>query len=136
MAVYNTLRNGDFKLDNKVIFNNQDNRDYREMRRQVDSGESSIEPYEQSLEDLRQEKKEGIKSEGLRRIQSKVDAIDSVGMAKLIYKHMWPQANASQALLDGEAIYDYAVSKLDQAQGATRDQLNAYDPATDAGWPQ
>lgn len=96
---------------------------------------NSISPYLQDLEALRAEKTAGIKTEGLKRIQAKVDAIDSIAMAKLIYKHMWPQPNASQALLSGEAIYDYAVGRLQAAAGATRAQLEAYDPATDVNWP-
>jgi len=100
----------------------------------VQSG-NIITPYTQDLENLRAEKTTGIKTEGLKRIQAKVDAIDSIAMAKLIYKHMWPQPNASQALLDGEAIYDYAVGRLQAAAGATREQLEAYDPVTDPNWP-
>ncbi len=97
---------------------------------------NTIQPYIQELKGLRAEKIADIKAEGLKRIQSKVDAIDSIAMAKLIYKHMWPQANASQALLDGEAIYNYAATKISQATGATRAQLEGYDPTTDTGWPQ
>ena len=91
--------------------------------------------HTQDLEKLRSEKVSAIKNEGLKRIQSKVDAIDSIAMAKLIYKHMWPQSNPSAELLAGEVVYNYAASKIAQANSATRDQLEAYNPVTDPSWP-
>ena len=91
--------------------------------------------HTKDLEVLRLEKVSAIKSEGLRRIQSKVDAIDSISMAKLIYKHMWPQPNPSSELLSGEAVYNYAAGKIAQADSATREQLEAYNPSLDNGWP-
>jgi len=100
----------------------------------VQSG-NSISPYIQDLENLRTEKTAGIKVEGLKRIRAKVDAIDSIAVAKLIYKHMWPVPNASQALIDGEAIFTYVVGRLQAAAGATREQLEGYDPVTDPNWP-
>lgn len=108
---------------------------YAEALKKVDDGEATIEPYEQDIEDLRREKISDIKAEGLKRIQAKVGAIDSISMAKLVYQHMWPQLGASQALLDGEAIYTYAAGKIDQAKGASQEQLEAYDPTTDNSWP-
>jgi len=104
------------------------------LEKWIQSG-NSISPYVQDLEKLRAEKTKGIKTEGLKRIQANVDAIDSIAMAKLIYKHMWPQPNASQALLDGEAIYNYAAGRLQAAAGANRAQLESYDPVTDPNWP-
>ena len=134
MIIYKTLRDGNLSGNGHGSIP-PSHYLYAQALSQVDLGEATIEPYVQDLEELRAEKKAGIKAEGLKRIQAKIDAIDSIAMAKLIYKHMWPQPNASQALLDGEAIYDYAAGRLQAAAGANRAQLEAYDPTTDVNWP-
>jgi len=135
MATYQTTKDGNFLINGKTIPNDSKNRHYQRMQQEVTDGLSTIQPYVQDLEELRREKIQGIKDYGLAQIQNKVDAIDSIAMAKLMYNHMWPLASASQALQDGKAVYDYAASKLSQAKGATREQLEAYDPTTDNGWP-
>lgn len=84
---------------------------------------------------LRAEKIQEIKDEGVKRISAKVDALDNIGMILLVYKHMWPVANASQALLDGKDLADFAISRIEMSRTATRAQLEAYDAATDNGWP-
>ncbi len=111
------------------------NREYQQVMAEVKAGTSTIEPYTQDIQDLRQEKIQAIKREGVKRISAKVDALDNIGMILLVYKHMWPVTNASQDLLDGKAIADHAISRISMARSATREQLEAYDAATDNGWP-
>jgi len=135
MSIYKTTKDGAFLLNGMVIPNSAENFDYRIMQEEVIAGDSTIEPYVQELEELRREKINDIKAYGLARIQAHVDAIDSIEMAKLIYKHMWPQPNPSVQLLAGEAVYDYAATKIQQAKNADRAQLEAYDPSTDVDWP-
>ena len=114
------------------------NKDYKQALEDAADGNATIEAWagsDRDLKSLRLEKIGDVKSEFLKRIQVKVDAIDSIAMAKLIYKHMWPQSNPSSELLAGEAVYSYAAGKIDQANSATREQLEAYNPSLDKGWP-
>lgn len=135
---YIETEEGSYTHQGMIIPAIKGSRHYDKMLRQVDAGEATVEAWSGSareLEDVRAYKIAAIKSEGLKRIQSKVDAINSIAIAKLIYKHMWPQPSPSQSLLDGESIYNYAVTKITQARTATRAQLDNYDPVTDNGWP-
>ena len=135
MSIYAEREDGSLSIGDMSIPAITANRHYRQALEEVKEGDSEITPYVKSLSEIRSDSIANIKAEGLKRIQSKVDAIDSISMAKLIYKHMWPQPNPSNALLAGEAIYDYAAGKIDQARDATQEQLESYDPATDQNWP-
>jgi len=135
MSTYQTTKHNNFSINGMTIPNDERNRHYKLMREEELAGDSTVEPYVQDLEELRQEKIRRIKAYGLAQIQRKVSAIDSIPMAQLIYGHMWPQPNPSAALLAGEEVYNYTVSKLAQAQGANRNQLEDYDPTTDVNWP-
>ena len=135
MIIYQTTKSGGFYIDGMSIPNDERNHDYQRMREEESGGLSTIEPYVEDLENLLSEKIQRIKDYGLAQIQRKVGAINSINMAILIYKDMWPQNSPSADLLAGEAVFNYAVSKLAQAQGATRDQLEGYDPSTDVNWP-
>ena len=114
------------------------NLDYRAALDEVDSGDAVIVPYVQPLGELRSEKVGGIRTEAIRRIGLAVNVIPEIDMTDYAigcYQHAWPVANASVKLVDGKAVYDYAKTKLNQARGATREQLEAYDPSTDNNWP-
>ena len=111
---------------------------YFRALKEVESGEAEIIPYTQELEDLRREKIIGVRAEAIRRIGLAVNVIPEIDMTDYAigcYQHAWPVANASIKLVDGKAAYDYAKTKLNQARGATREQLEAYDPSTDNNWP-
>lgn len=98
------------------------------------------------LESLRWEKIRAIQVEGLRRIQLQEpewDMFDEVHLIASIwnlfsassYSAPSDPASATPEQLMAKDIYVHAKSRITAARTATREQLNAYDPATDPGWP-
>lgn len=80
---------------------------------------------------------EEIKLEGITRIAAVVPELDTFEELGLL-KVLWPFLNAPGADPDlalVRDIYLYGRTKIVQAQGATQAQLDAYDAATDPGWP-
>ncbi len=101
---------------------------------EVEAGESTID----ELTGLIKYKISEVKSEAISRIGAKINVIpeiDMVAAALFSYQHTWPVAGASAELLAGKEIYDYAKTKIAQSRNATKEQLEAYDAATDDGWP-
>jgi len=135
MKQYQETPDGYYTIDGMTIPKTSGNRHYRRMLKEIADGDAEIIPYIQDLEELRREKISAIKAEGLKRIATKVDALGTFDMAMLVYKHMWPVSSASSELTNGKATFDYAKDKIVMAKTATRSQLEAYDPATDPGWP-
>ena len=138
MNIYIENKDGALMFEGMIIPGSIYNKDYKQALEEAADGKATIEAWagsDRDLESLRLEKIGDVKSECLKRIQAKVDAIDSIAMAKLIYRHMWPQPNPSSELLAGEAVYNYAAGKIAQANSATREQLEAYNPSLDKGWP-
>ena len=137
MITYSTLRNGDIS-GNGFLSIPIGNSLYNRALEEVESGDAEIIPYTQEIEDLRREKIIGVRAEAIRRIGLAVNVIPEIDMTDYAigcYQHAWPVANASVKLVDGKAVYDYAKTKLNQARGATREQLEGYDPSTDNNWP-
>lgn len=97
---------------------------------------NAIEPYIIDIDLLRKKVKDSIKDEAIKRVGEVVDVggFDFGPHAIFIYQHSWPQGSPSQALVDGKVIYDFAVSRLQMASNATRQQLENYDASSD-GWP-
>jgi len=138
MKQYNTTVSGNLSYEGMSIPLSLDNRHYRLALAEVEAGDAEIIPYTQELEDLRREKIVGVRAEAIRRIGLAVNVIPEISMTDYAigcYQHAWPVANASVKLVAGKAVYDYAKTKLNQARGATREQLEAYDPSTDNNWP-
>jgi hypothetical protein len=130
--IYTTNKQG---LINGGIPKDPRNREYKIVLEEVAAGTSTIAPYIQDVEGLRSEKIQLIKIVALKHIGNYVDALADFDMTMLVYREMWPVPNASQALIDGKDVYDYAKNKISQAKTATREQLEGYDPATDNNWP-
>ena len=122
--------------------NSKSNRHYSAALQEVKDGTSTIETWEGSqrqVDSIRQKSIANVKSEGIKRIGTAVNIIPEIDMtasAVFSYQHAWPVTNASAALTAGKAIYDYTVTKIGQARGATKEQLEGYNPLTDSGWPQ
>ena len=138
MKQYRTTQYNDLTFEGMSIPASSTNRHYRLALEEVEEGLAEIIPYTQDLEDLRREKIIGVRTEAIRRIGLAVNVIPEIDMTDYAigcYQHAWPVANASVKLVDGKAVYDYAKTKLNQARGATREQLEAYDPSTDNNWP-
>ena len=138
MITYTETKFGSLSSEGMSIPTSLDNRHYRLALEEVESGLAEIIPYTQELEDLRREKIIGVRTEAIRRIGLAVNVIPEIDMTDYAigcYQHAWPVANASVKLVDGKAVYDYAKTKLNQARGATREQLEGYDPSTDNNWP-
>ncbi len=96
-----------------------------------------VEPDSARVENLRRRKIADTTVEGLRRIASVIPAINSLAALDLMVE-LWPMldtASAGANILLVKDIYQYAKTKIVAAQTATESQLNAYDPASDAGWP-
>jgi hypothetical protein len=52
---------------------------------------------------------------------------------------IWPmldKTNTPAEITAAQAIYSYAKTKISQSKNATQAQLEAYDPTTDANWPE
>ena len=104
-----------------------------------DTWRDYVEPDEVRVERLRQQKLSAVKSEGLARIGAIIPALCNLDMVDLMIEML--QASMVSAPSAGsdmdrvKEIYVYAKGKVVQAQTATEDQLNQYDPATDSGWP-
>ena len=93
--------------------------------------------WEIDLELLRAAKIAATKTEAVGRIAAQVTAWDSLQVIQSIVE-LWPAIDTtklSAAHLAARDIYVYAKSKIAAAQAADLAQLEAYDPATDQGWP-
>jgi hypothetical protein len=52
---------------------------------------------------------------------------------------IWPMLDKTNTPADitaAQAIYTYAKTKINQSKTASLEQLEAYDPTTDANWPE
>ncbi len=90
-----------------------------------------------NLEDTRRIKIEQVKSEGVFRINAVLPDINTLDEIKLIAV-IWPMLDTTSPpanIVLARDIYQYAKTKITQAQTATQAELDAYDPATDPNWP-
>ena len=80
---------------------------------------------------------EEIKTEGITRIAAIIPALDNLKMINLMVElwHMLNTIDASTEMLLVRDIYVYTKSKITWAKTASDIDLDAYDPATDIGWP-
>ena len=141
MVIYYEQKDGGFILERKGIPASEDNEDYRKAIELIANNEADVELWsgsQRQIAHIRQESIASIKSEAIRRIGAKINTIpeiNSTGPAIFAYQHTWPVANASAKLTEGKAIYDYAITRINQARNATKEQLEGYNPSTDNGWP-
>ena len=98
-----------------------------------------VQPDDERVEKLRRRKLAETKAEGLRRVGVIIPAMANINILDLIVEAVEasmmvaPQAGSDMEKV--KQIYLYAKTRITAAQTATEDQLNAYDPATDPGWP-
>lgn len=103
------------------------------------SWETDIEAVPISLSELRESKRQQIDDYALMLISAAtdgvIDTVDEIRMLALI----WPGLNAAKlgkGILLAKDIYVYAQGKKNRMKVADREQIEAYEPATDKGWPK
>lgn len=139
-AIYSTRDNKTISVDfsdRRRSVPNDPRNPHRKKLAEWESQGNTIAPYLQSIEELRREKKQAIASEAIARMSAQVAAINSLEMVDFM-EALWPMLDTSAAgaaILLVKGIRGYAKSRLSAAETATREQLEAYDPTTDNGWP-
>ena len=100
--------------------------------------DGSIDPYVPDPavveSNIREGKKVEIKIDAINRVATvlpEIDTFDEILMMRKIYPAFTPTAAGTLA----KDIYLYAKTKIDQADTAPIEQVEAYDPTTDTGWP-
>ncbi len=105
------------------------------------SWEVSAIPADQELAILRKDKIGATQNHGLSLIGSIIPALGSIEMVDLMVELFQAGAFVAGFPAPGsdmervKDIYVYTKQKIATAKTATKDQLEAYDPATDTGWP-
>ena len=78
-----------------------------------------------------------IREESMSRITATIPALDTIAMVELIVE-LWPMMNNAGAR-DGLKLvrftHRYARTQIQAMRVATIEEILAYDPATDTGWP-
>ena len=112
---------------------------YPEILKWIAAGNTPEPEFTESeiLDNARSAKVKLIKTEALSRISTAVPALNTLDMVAFMVD-LWPMLNTASANADitlAKDTYVYTKTKIIQAQGATQQQLDAYDPLTDTGWP-
>ena len=100
-------------------------------------GESSARWLAYMLTQSRREKVEQIKAEGMARIRQQVPALDTMAMVDLMVT-LWPMLDKTSTpaeITAAKNIYQYAKTQIQAINSADQATVDAYDPATDPGWP-
>ncbi len=82
-------------------------------------------------------KRDALKEEAVLRMSAEVSALSTFEMVEFLVA-LWPMLDTASAPANITAvrtIYIYAKQKLTWINGATKAELQAYDPTTDQGWP-
>jgi len=78
-----------------------------------------------------------IREESMSRITAVIPALDTIAMVELILE-LWPMmdnAGASDDLKLVRFTHRYARTQVQAMRSATIEEVLAYDPTTDTGWP-
>ena len=90
-----------------------------------------------NLDEKREDVSHDIRTEGLRRVGLQIHFLKDYGQLDLIEVlwHVLDGNQASNELLMARSLNQYVKSQLLMVTTATMEILEAYDPATDKGWP-